>query len=79
MVPMMIGKTFAYVQHGMDKVIAWGFSTMEEASKTPTQKKPSRNLFLRETARAGRGLLRFVGTLGTEYYKKYDELKKNRK
>ncbi len=63
-----IGKGYAHVQHGLDRVIGWGFEKMRDADK-PTP-EPSGKI-----AAAGKKALSFFGTAGDAYYKTYDKLK----
>lgn len=74
----LLGKTFALVQHGMDKVIEWGFSKIKDIPKEGGEKKIE-NPALRNAAKAGRGVLRFFGGMGKAYYEYYEELKKHSK
>ena len=72
----VIGKGFAYVQHGMDRVIEWGLASMKKAGEAPVNKKESsENPQLDRIKLMGRKTLGFIGTLGDEYYRTYEELK----
>lgn len=74
-IPALLGEGLAHVQHGIDKLTQWGFEVMkEQAEKAPP--KETGNLYAREAKKAGRSVLKFLGKLGTGYYKKYEELKK---
>ncbi len=68
----LIGRSFALVQHGMDKVIAWGFAKMQDV---PKEDRTLENPTLRKAAKAGRGVLRFFGGMGKAYYEHYEKLK----
>lgn len=68
--PELIGKGFAHVQHGLDKVIAWGFSQMRSTG----EQKPKANAG--RASRFVRGALKTFGKMGDAYYRKYDDLKK---
>lgn len=63
-----LGKSYAYVQHGIDRIIGWGFERMRDADQ-PT-KEPSGKI-----VGTGKKMISFIGRAGDAYYKKYDELK----
>lgn len=69
----MLGKGLAILQHSFDKLFAWGFSEMKAHSTKTTKQKEGRVM------KALRGLGGFLGIMGEEYYKKYEELKKKEK
>lgn len=68
-----LGAGWAHVQHGMDRLIGWGFERMRQAG-TATPQKQNRS----RAARVGRGILRFVGRAGDAYYRTYDALKQKK-
>lgn len=70
----LLASSAAHLQHGMDQVIAWGFRSMKHAGeqKSPSKEPPT---VLARGKTIGRGLLSFLGTVGEEYYKTYEELK----
>ncbi len=68
----LLGRSFALLQHGMDKVIEWGFSKMQNV---PKEDQAFENPTLRKAAKAVRGVLRFFGGMGKAYYAYYEELK----
>lgn len=72
----VIGKGYAHVQHGMDRVAEWGFARLKEQGNV----QPSKAKTVTEKATSvGRGVLGFLGTLGDAYYRTYEELKSDRK
>jgi hypothetical protein len=73
-----LGKGYAHVQHGIDKVIAWGFEKMKDvdAAKAPQKFE---NPHMEKAAKAGRSVLGFLGRAGESYFKTYEDLKKNKK
>ncbi|MDD5056052.1 MAG: hypothetical protein PHZ00_07360 [Candidatus Peribacteraceae bacterium] len=73
-----LGRSYALVQHGMDKVIEWGFARMQDVSKEKEQEpaaEPERSTLLHGIAKTGRGVIRFFGVAGKSYYRYYEELK----
>ncbi len=72
----LLGRSFALIQHGMDRVIEWGFAKMQEV---PKEDKTFENPTLRKAAKAGRSVLRFFGGMGKAYYEHYEELKADAK
>lgn len=76
----LVGKSLALVQFGIDKAAGWGFRKMKEVSKQPSKPpKAHDNPVLHKAAKAGKFVLRFLGSAGEEFYKSYDELKRNEK
>lgn len=73
----LAGKSYAYVQHGMDRVIAFGFAAMRQAGEDTAAPAKSRGIASR-VGQAGRGLLGFLGTMGDTYFRTYEELKHRR-
>ena len=63
-----IGKGFAHIQHGIDRLIGWGFEKMRDVDHA--EAKPSG-----EIMRTGRKIVAFLGKTGDAYYKAYDKLK----
>ena len=75
---VLLGHACAYVQHGMDKVIEWGFAKIKEAGEMEPQRAAAdgdSNPYLRNAAKAARKALGFLGTAGSAYYEKYEQLK----
>ena len=75
-VARVIGKGYAHVQHGIDRVVEWGFMRMKEQGDT--QPKEAKTV-TEKAASVGRGVLGFLGTLGDTYYRTYEDLKKRGK
>lgn len=72
-VPKIIGDGLAYVQHGVDVVLNWSFKKLKETSKP----KPTGDEHVAvKTAKKVGG---FFGDIGTEYYAKYEHLKRRQK
>ena len=63
-----IGKGYAYIQHGIDRVIGWGFKKMRDVESP--EEKPSGKI-----VHAGKKIVSFVGKAGDAYYETYDKLK----
>jgi hypothetical protein len=73
----LVGHGLAYVQDGIDDVLTWGFKRIRKVADEPAPPPPKdSNPYLQTAARAGRGLLRFLGEAGDAYYRKYGELKR---
>ncbi len=76
----VLGKSYAYLQDGMDRVIAYGFERMRDANgqqaKTVQRKKPT--TVLGRIGEGARSLVGFFGTAGDSYYRTYDDLKRRR-
>ena len=72
----LIGSGLAHAQHGLDYVAEFGFAMLKKAGKT-TQEAPKKNenKYLFTAKKAGKGVLAFLGTVGSEFYDKYEELK----
>ena len=75
-VARVIGKGYAHVQHGMDRVVEWGFARLKEQGDTQSDEAKTVS---EKAASVGRGVLGFLGTLGDTYYKTYGDLKKKGK
>ncbi len=70
-----MGSLLALLQHGADQVIEWGFHSLE---KIPEDKKAQQKKgMIGNILRFGKGSVRFVGRMGSAYYQRYEELKKN--
>ena len=67
-----LGKGYAHVQHGMDRVIMWSLRQMRNAAKDDRAERRQKEGRVR---RAARGIFSFVGTVGDSYYTTYEELK----
>lgn len=72
----VVGGGFAVLQHGIDKVVTWGFRKMKDVQQGTDPEKDIENPHLQKAAKLGRGLLGFVADAGQAYYKSYEELKK---
>jgi hypothetical protein len=70
-----LGTGLANVQHGMDKLVIFGFKSLKKAGKSP-EIGLTKNKYLRQMKTAGRATLSFFGTLGDSFYNEYEELKK---
>lgn len=64
-----LGYGLAILQHNFDKFFAWGF---EEMKKTSEKKTKNSSKFTGVLKKIGG----FLGVMGEEYYRKYEELKK---
>ena len=71
------GSGLANVQHGMDKLVVFGFKTLKQAGKSPKKDK-TKNKYIKHVKKAGRSTLSFFGTLGDSFYDEYEELKKTK-
>lgn len=69
-----LGSAFAYLQHGMDRVIGWGFARMRDV-KIDQQQREKRGV-LGRLLRMGKGSVKFLGDAGDAYYRKYEDLKR---
>lgn len=74
-----VGSTLAHVQHGLDRVIAWGFDRMQKAAEARKEPAKERTSAVGKLQRAGKTFLRFVGQAGKSYYRAYDDLKQKGK
>jgi hypothetical protein len=74
----LLGGTLALVQHGVDKAVEWGFGKLRGMPRHGSEEEIEQPA-LRGVLRFGRGVLRFVGGVGTAYYRRYEELKGKRK
>ena len=80
-VARVLGKGWAHVQHGMDRVIQWGMHRIKVASapdavvEVPTPKKTA----IRRIGSGVRTGLRFLGTLGETYFDEYEKLKRKKR
>lgn len=73
----VIGGSYAYLQHGMDKVIEWGFAQMKKAADAPkVPAKEPKNPYVANAKNATQKTLRFLGATGRAYYDTYRDLKK---
>ena len=73
----VVGGGFAVVQHGIDKVITWGFKKMKDAEQGTNPDADIENPHLRKAAKIGRGVMGFIADNGQAYYKSYEELKRS--
>ncbi len=66
----IIGSGLAILQHNFDKLFEWGFKEMKDKSAKKNRKKECKVM------KALRKVGGFLGIMGEEYYKKYEDLKK---
>lgn len=71
-----LGGLAAHLQHGIDKGVEFGFVKLKEAGKKPAKKAAPKNKYVRGAVTGGKSAVTFLGQLGEDYYKKYEELKK---
>jgi len=74
-----VGFSLAHLQNTVDEVADWGFHKMHEAGAKPVKRKKSEKKAVTNAKRAGRSVLRFLGTAGEAYFDKYEELKRRKK
>jgi hypothetical protein len=68
-----VGRILAHVQHGVDVGVSWGLRKLREVGEAgPTA--PPRGV-AGSARELGRKALGFVGAVGDEYYRRYQELK----
>ncbi len=72
----VLGKGYAHLQHGIDRVIAWGFSKMNDLEGEEPTEKEIMNPHLRTAANIGRKAVSFVCKAGNAYFKTYEDLKR---
>jgi hypothetical protein len=76
----LIGGGYAYVQHGMDKVIEWGFAKMRDVSEEPEKAAKADaepgNPHIANAKRLGKKAMHFASSAVHAYYDTYRELKK---
>ena len=75
----LLGGTYAYLQHGMDKVIEWGFAEMRKAADAPAPKKAPKepeNEYIARAKKLAKGAARFASSTVSAYYDTYRDLKK---
>jgi uncharacterized membrane protein YebE (DUF533 family) len=68
----ILGDCFAQLQNSIDTVASWGFGKLKNLGAQNTKKESGK------IAKVGRGIAGFLGEMGTEYYKKYEELKQKK-
>ena len=71
----LLGHGYAHVQHLMDKGIEWGLGKMKESDLAEKPPKKQEKVRFRRTKSVIRGMFGLIGTAGTAYYEKYEELK----
>ncbi len=71
-----LGFSLAHVQDGVDRCVEWGFAKLKQTGDTPKKEERIRNPYLKNTLQVTRGTLGFLGLLGENYYRKYEELKR---
>lgn len=73
----VVGGGFAVVQHGIDKVVSWGFAKMKDVQQNTNPEADIANPHLKKAAKIGRGLMGFIADTGQAYYKSYEEIKRS--
>lgn len=76
-VARLLGNSYAHLQHGIDKAIEWGFSTMEKQAKSSPKKKPTG--VVGNAVGFAKGFFSVIGEAGSAYFRTYEELKKGGK
>lgn len=72
----LVGHGLAHVQNGFDFAADLGFVLLKKAGKGANKPpKKDENKYVYQAKRTARNTMRFLGILGDEYYKKYEELK----
>lgn len=74
----LLGNTYAHVQDGIDRVIEWGFATMEKQSKTAPKKGKKPKGVAGNVMAFGRGFFSVLGEAGGAYFRTYNDLKKRK-
>jgi hypothetical protein len=69
----VIGNTLAYFQDTVDSVVTFGFNKLKKAESATAKKDQHKAVKFLGSA-AG-----FLGEVGSQYYKKYDEIKQSKK
>lgn len=72
----VVGGGFAVLQHGIDKVVTWGFSKMKDVQQNTNPDADIANPHLKKAAKIGRGLMGFIADAGQAYYSSYEEMKR---
>lgn len=73
----LLGGSYAYVQHGMDRVIEWGFAEMRKAADTPEKpKQEPQSEYVAKAKKIAKGTAKFVSSTVSAYYDTYRDLKK---
>ncbi len=65
----LLGHGFAHLQNTIDKVAAWSFGKLKKVGSKKDRKNTGR------IAHESKRVAKFFGEMGTEYFKKYSELK----
>lgn len=73
-----IGESFALFQHTIDKTVEWGFDKLQGTANKPKPKQKTPTSFVDKAKLAGSGTISFIGSAGTAYYKKYEQLKQKK-
>ena len=68
-----LGSALAYVQDGVDQVVALGFKKLK--GKGPTKVKKTDSTLKKTIVKTAE----FLGEAGSSFYEKYDEIKEKRK
>lgn len=75
-VAVLLGRAYAYLQHGMDRVIEWGFWKMKQSSASETKNESKKgSVYLRRAKKVLRTIFGFAGTAGESYSATYEKLK----
>ncbi len=72
------GRTSAHLQDMFDRAADWGFRKMKEASKVKEKAEKKGGRAAKTAKSVARGTMRFVGTMGEEFYGTYNDLKRKR-
>ena len=70
----IIGKGLAVLQHNFDKLFEWGFKEIKKQSNKKPESKTESG-FIKGLKKVGG----YLGVMGEQYYKKYEDLKKKEK
>lgn len=68
----IFGKGIAHIQDGFDQAFDWGFKKLKKIEEIPP--KENEHQAIKITKKIGG----FIGELGSEYYKEYEKIKKER-
>jgi hypothetical protein len=70
-----LGYAYAHLQHGIDRVITWGFAKMKTIGTGKEKPNPNEKPWQKKTKHGGKKVLEFLGSFGEAYMDKYEELK----
>ena len=72
----LLGFALAHVQHNIDRVCLVGFHKIREMGHASKKRKSdAKHPYKVRAKKAGKGMLRFLGSMGESYYERYEELK----